>query len=317
MPSLLPLLTLLALALTASAANSIKFINHCPHNIYFWTVGPGTVDPRGHDWEHILVPGSGGSVVHGMVNTELLGGGFSLKMRDVPRYEVAPAGIIQVEYHLEPTRNRIWYDLSAINCNHAAGNMDPAFCPLIAGGLRVHVPGRKEGQCPPAWCSGGGCFNTYLTHGSWLGEPTFACDAGVDIMVETCTEGVGPRTFDGQIELPVESAPVQPGMLSLDGSCGVKDGGGGNGYVCAGSRWGECCSEFGFCGNSPVHCAAGCQNPFGTCTPSSPMSDYDYMAAVAVADIEVETARVTATKTTMQTIIATETRGGHPVPSKA
>jgi hypothetical protein len=87
-----------------SAANTVKFINHCPYDIYFWTAGPSK-DLQSQDAAHVTVPGNGGSVIHGMLNTELLGGGISLKMRDMPYYTVAPAGIIQVEYHLEPTNS--------------------------------------------------------------------------------------------------------------------------------------------------------------------------------------------------------------------
>jgi hypothetical protein len=74
------------------------------------------------------VPGNGGSVVHNMLNTEVLGGGLSLKIRDLPYYAVAPAGIIQVEYHLEPSTGAMWYDLSAVDCNHSVGPEDPMYC---------------------------------------------------------------------------------------------------------------------------------------------------------------------------------------------
>ncbi|KAE8443402.1 hypothetical protein EG329_001883 [Mollisiaceae sp. DMI_Dod_QoI] len=54
-----------------------------------------------------------------------------------------------------------------------------------------------------------------------------------------------------------------PGGLpvSTDGSCG-------NGVTCAGSTFGTCCSEYGFCGSSSDYCRAlfGCQTQFGTCT---------------------------------------------------
>jgi hypothetical protein len=96
--------SLVGLSSLATAANTVKFINHCPYDIYFWTAGPSK-DLQAQDAAHITVPGNGGSVIHGMLNTELLGGGISLKMRDLPYYTVAPAGIIQVEYHLEPTNS--------------------------------------------------------------------------------------------------------------------------------------------------------------------------------------------------------------------
>ncbi|KAM7215718.1 hypothetical protein V8F06_008912 [Rhypophila decipiens] len=48
--------------------------------------------------------------------------------------------------------------------------------------------------------------------------------------------------------------------LTTDGSCG-------NGLTCRGSRFGNCCSKYGFCGVGDDYCkvANGCQASFGTC----------------------------------------------------
>ncbi|KAF1836935.1 hypothetical protein BDW02DRAFT_613625 [Decorospora gaudefroyi] len=173
-----------------TAANTIKFINHCPYNIYYWTVVPYS-STSGNDLEHTMVPAHGGSIIYNMVDTEKLGGGISIKMRDTPFYQVAPAGIIQVEYHLEPTTSSLWYDLSAVDCDKTVGPENPSYCPLIAGGVRMYVAVRPRGQCPEAFCSKGKCHNTYLEHGSWEGEPTYRCGAGSDIFVETCKFDAG------------------------------------------------------------------------------------------------------------------------------
>ncbi|KAJ4310842.1 hypothetical protein N0V94_008246 [Neodidymelliopsis sp. IMI 364377] len=119
-----------------SAANTVKLINHCPYDLYAWTVGPAKTGYDGEDYQALTVPANS-EVHHGMINSEALGGGISLKLRDLPKYEVAPAGILQVEYHLEPSTNSVWYDLSAIGCNLAHGPESPWFCPLIGGGIEV------------------------------------------------------------------------------------------------------------------------------------------------------------------------------------
>ena len=215
----------------AAAANNIKFINHCPYDIWYWPVGPAGSRLDGSDESRIKVPGNHGSVIHGMVNTELLGGGMALKLRDYPKYQHAPAGILQVEYHFEGTTNKLWYDLSAINCDHASGPSHPSFCPLIDGGIKLYVNGVSRGRCPPAWCSNGKCTNTYDREGNWKDEPSFHCYAGVDIFVETCTERVGPRTFqDGAPVYPppsYEPVPQGPLQVSPGGTCG-----GITGYTC-------------------------------------------------------------------------------------
>ncbi|OAL49538.1 hypothetical protein IQ07DRAFT_485311, partial [Pyrenochaeta sp. DS3sAY3a] len=274
------LLSLIVLVLTVSvrAYNSIKFVNHCPYDIWFWTVGPSGSKIDGSDAARIAVPGNHGTTVHGMVNTELLGGGLALKMRDVPRYQAAPAGIVQAEYHLQPSKNSIWYDLSVIDCDAAVGPENPAFCPLVGGGIKMHIPEAKQGRCPPAWCSNGSCKNTYEEHGSWFGEPSFMCEVGADIYIETCTESAGPRTFqdqdsapDGQPPAPYEPplpVPEGPLVVSSSGLCG-----GATGQTCTGSRWGSCCSPWGYCGSGPEYCENGCQAAFGTCSGSEPSSD--------------------------------------------
>ncbi|KAL6712153.1 hypothetical protein ACN47E_000030 [Coniothyrium glycines] len=54
------------------------------------------------------------------------------------------------------------------------------------------------------------------------------------------------------------------GKVSPDGTCG-----GSKGYVCKGSKWGDCCSKYEYCGSGPDHCGAGnCVSEFGSCKPS-------------------------------------------------
>ncbi|RPA91178.1 hypothetical protein L873DRAFT_1715215 [Choiromyces venosus 120613-1] len=52
----------------------------------------------------------------------------------------------------------------------------------------------------------------------------------------------------------------QGGQISSDGTCG-----GAAGQICTGSAFGNCCSSYGYCGNTTAHCGGGCQPNFGTC----------------------------------------------------
>jgi peptidoglycan/xylan/chitin deacetylase (PgdA/CDA1 family) len=63
------------------------------------------------------------------------------------------------------------------------------------------------------------------------------------------------------------TGPTGALTVSTDGSCG-------NGVTCSGSRFGSCCSQYGFCGTSDDYClpANGCQAGFGTCTGSGGQS---------------------------------------------
>jgi hypothetical protein len=214
-----------------------------------------------------------------MVNSEAIGGGLSIKMRDLPHYRVAPAGIVQVEYNLQLSQNSLWYDLSAIDCDMSAGPENPARCPLVDGGIEIYVPGRRGRKCKKASCMSNMCKDTYTEHGSWHNEPTHHCEAGADLVVETCTHNPGQQTHDDKMP-HVESHPVpEPHPLvpvsaskqiSRDGTCGSKTN-----YTCTGSRWGDCCSSYGFCGRSEKYCAADTCNPeYGVCpwVPSGPLN---------------------------------------------
>jgi hypothetical protein len=195
-----------------------------------------------------------------MVNTEGRGGGVSLKIRDLPYYRVAPAGIMQVEYNLEPVRRSIWYDLSRINCVPSDDVNDPMFCPLIAGGIELSILGQPpKANCPHAFCeAGGNCHNVYDQAGTWLGEPSFACDLDADVVIKTCTHSAGPTTYDWKAQpednTPMTNAPVAPEdikpiVTSPDGTCG-----GSTGYKCEGSLFGHCCSQWGYCGDTDEYC---------------------------------------------------------------
>jgi hypothetical protein len=44
----------------------------------------------------------------------------------------------------------------------------------------------------------------------------------------------------------------------MDGSCDTTT-------TCQGSIFGNCCSQYGWCGSTVDYCGAGCQSNFGTC----------------------------------------------------
>ena len=55
--------------------------------------------------------------------------------------------------------------------------------------------------------------------------------------------------------------------ISTDGTCS-----GAKGLTCQGSVYGNCCSQYGYCGRTNVYCGAGCQSGFGTCGGTPPVS---------------------------------------------
>ncbi|ATY64953.1 chitin deacetylase [Cordyceps militaris] len=59
--------------------------------------------------------------------------------------------------------------------------------------------------------------------------------------------------------------PATTDRISPDQTCG-----GGKGYTCQGSKYGSCCSFYGFCGFSDMYCGTGCDGDFGTCNNVPP-----------------------------------------------
>ncbi|KAJ5227453.1 uncharacterized protein N7469_007459 [Penicillium citrinum] len=60
---------------------------------------------------------------------------------------------------------------------------------------------------------------------------------------------------------PKKSQPHQ--QISVDGTCGAN-------YTCFGSSFGLCCGSFNACGNTTLHCGAGCQKDAGYCAIEAP-----------------------------------------------
>jgi hypothetical protein len=199
MPVGLPWRYLLALVVIISilsplafAVNSLHVINNCPYNLYFWVLGPDEPDLD----EKLNIVNPHNTIIHQMfaMSPERKAGSV-LKIRDLPHYQIASAGIIQVEYNLDPAANHITWDLSAIDCHREVGPSDPNYCPFIAGGIKMYTNGEGPHE-KSASCLGDQCIDAYTKHGYWLGEPSWPTAVGNDVYFETCTHGVGPQTID-------------------------------------------------------------------------------------------------------------------------
>ncbi|KAK9259878.1 glyoxal oxidase N-terminus-domain-containing protein [Lipomyces tetrasporus] len=63
--------------------------------------------------------------------------------------------------------------------------------------------------------------------------------------------------------------------VTTDGTCGITSGG----TVCGDWIFGNCCSQYGYCGNTTAHCGTGCQS--GDCTGDIDISPGEVAAPVA------------------------------------
>ncbi|KAF6827909.1 putative class III aminotransferase [Colletotrichum plurivorum] len=91
-------------------------------------------------------------------------------------------------------------------------------------------------------CGGGSCCSQY----GYCGTGFDYCGTGCQVGFGTCGTGGGNSGSPG---LPI----------STDGSCGAGRA------TCRGNGIHQCCSRYGFCGNSNMFCGSGCQPAFGIC----------------------------------------------------
>jgi hypothetical protein len=95
------------------------------------------------------------------------------------------------------------------------------------------------------------CFGA-ITEISWVEHGYCGTTAG------HCSEGCQP--LFGICNSPKPPQPSSTLKVSLNGSCGQKSG-----QTCRGSTFGDCCSQYSFCGQTLAYCSEGCQSQFGDC----------------------------------------------------
>ncbi|KAK2736107.1 chitin binding protein [Colletotrichum kahawae] len=131
-------------------------------------------------------------------------------------------------------------------------------------------PATSDGTCGSAagkscvGYSGGTCCSQY----NYCGNTDAHCGTGCQSLFGSCQssasgassaassaagQATGTRTASASA-----STNTNP---SSDGSCG-----GTKGFNCLGTNYGDCCSPYGYCGNTTAHCDTGCQSGFGKCS---------------------------------------------------
>ncbi|CCF41523.1 lectin, partial [Colletotrichum higginsianum] len=112
---------------------------------------------------------------------------------------------------------------------------------LIGVTTAVVSPDNSCGGSKAYTCPGSLCCSQY----NWCGVTDAHCGAGCQSKFGQCTVTSGKK-------------------ITPDGSCG-----GSNAYTCTGGTFGNCCSRYGFCGNTDEHCLNGCNSQFGDCSSIS------------------------------------------------
>ncbi|OHW92115.1 chitin recognition protein [Colletotrichum incanum] len=112
--------------------------------------------------------------------------------------------------------------------------------------------------------SSGNCCSQY----GWCGSTPEHCGNGCQSAYGTCNSGSsssssGTPASSGGATRASSSSPAAATntKISTNGQCG-----GTGGFNCLGSNFGDCCSPYNYCGNTPDHCDTGCQSNFGRCS---------------------------------------------------
>ncbi|KAK7530709.1 uncharacterized protein J3D65DRAFT_133401 [Phyllosticta citribraziliensis] len=157
----------------------------------------------------------------------------------------------------------------------AVCNAIPAPAATSSSSLKISRDGTCGGSTGNT-CSGssfGPCCSQY----GWCGKTTDHCAVGCNSLAGTCTStptSSPPKSSSSTIKISsssttsskaASSSPVvkDSGNVSKDGSCG-----GSGKLTCLGSGFGDCCSQYGWCGSGTNYCSNGCQSLFGTCGSS-------------------------------------------------
>ncbi|KAL7274155.1 hypothetical protein RUND412_002955 [Rhizina undulata] len=130
---------------------------------------------------------------------------------------------------------------------------------------------RSDGRCGTAYggatCTGsafGGCCSEYGYCGTTVDHCLVAngCQSGCTDAAASGTSTSPATTTSGEpvLSSPSATSSSTGGGATTDGTCGSTNGG----TTCVGWPLGQCCSMYGFCGNTTSHCGDGCQS--GPCT---------------------------------------------------
>ncbi|KAH4177573.1 hypothetical protein HBH70_023900 [Parastagonospora nodorum] len=121
----------------------------------------------------------------------------------------------------------------------------PSASPISA--LKVSTDGSCGGKVTCKGSKFGNCCSKY----GYCGSSSSYCDAGCNPLFGNCKDQAVPST-----------TPSSPSLkVSKDAKCG-----GSTGQTCKNSAFGNCCSQYGWCGSGPSYCGRSCDSALGDCS---------------------------------------------------
>lgn len=106
----------------------------------------------------------------------------------------------------------------------------------------------SDGSCGGSHTCQGSVHGSCCSQWGWCGSTSAYCGTGCQSAFGTCGAASSNTTL----------------QISTDQTCG-----GTTSNTCQGSTYGNCCSQYGYCGSTNEFCGTGCQGGFGTCGQAS------------------------------------------------
>ncbi|WYZ44614.1 hypothetical protein EsH8_VII_001050 [Colletotrichum jinshuiense] len=107
----------------------------------------------------------------------------------------------------------------------------------------------------------GSVFGNCCSVNGYCGNSTAYCGTGCQSDYGTCDSQSSSSSDASAPGSSTVSAGNPALQVSVTGSCGPTNGG----NTCAGSVFGNCCSQYGYCGSDVNFCGTGCQPGYGSC----------------------------------------------------
>ncbi|CAI9634080.1 carbohydrate esterase family 4 protein [Alternaria burnsii] len=136
-------------------------------------------------------------------------------------------------------------------------------------------PTSKDGMCGSTggdqscvgWVGIDGLLGECCSQYGYCGNTADHCQTGCQAGFGKCgaQPSASPSASASVSASVTGPVPTPTGPSTTDGSCGAANGG----MTCIGfngpAGLSECCSQYGYCGNTDIYCGTGCQAGFGKC----------------------------------------------------
>ncbi|KAF2877526.1 hypothetical protein BDV95DRAFT_150887 [Massariosphaeria phaeospora] len=141
----------------------------------------------------------------------------------------------------------------------------------------------RDARCGPGYTCKGSKFGDCCSQYGWCGRTKDYCGNGCQLAFGTCSASASTLSTSTRPTLSSSlqpASPIRPSptivptlKVSQDARCA-----GATKQTCKGSVFGDCCSQYGWCGRTSAYCNAGCQPGFGSCKNGKRASEHGILA---------------------------------------